>query len=55
MYKKIKIGRHLTYWEFANFAYVELANIQSLPCIVFHFRLETVMGFNLCGLLFSNQ
>jgi len=50
-----KIDRNFTYWEFANFAYVELANIQGLRCIVFHFHLETIKTFYLCGLLVSNQ
>jgi hypothetical protein len=55
MYKISKIGRHFTYWEFANFAYVELANTQGLRCIVFHFHQETINIFYLCGLLVSNQ
>ena len=51
VYKISKIVTHFTYWEFANFAYLELTNIQGLRCIVFHFHQETVNIFNIADCL----
>jgi hypothetical protein len=55
MCKISKIRRNFTCWEFANFAYVELANMPGLRRIVFRFHQKTINIFYLCGLLVSNQ